>query len=495
MQNLRFLPTKRNGVLLIDDDEFCYTRAKSGREPGTEYWKCDQPGKCPGRGKTKNNRREFSITQEHNHLPDKLRLEMRAINTDIKQAAALATNVNTANDIVQAVLMTASDAAKANLPNLGYLKQRYSRCKSKNLEALSLPLTRDDIEIPSEFRFNGDVNEEKNFLLWDSGPAIDGNERILLFGTLQNLEFLQKCDAVLMEGTFKITPYLFSELYTIHGIRLDGPDQKPEKAVPLLFFLLPDKKETTYVRAFNQLNVILPGWQPKRVMMNFDQIPMKAVRTQWPNSQIACCFYYLNQDIRKKIEELGLSIFHGENVENTNCLKMIIALAFVPPESVIYSWEELLQIFQPWIEQQTQDIQQKIHMLLAYFETNYIGEKILGIIRHEPCMVPIELWNVRSHTLENYGRLDNEIGLFHMKGISKVGAQCNHLWKFLKGLLGLQAETEKIIKELNMGGRKHRPEYIRLAERIVNTTANWSQKKSLESYLKEISYCFSYSGH
>ena len=72
-----------------------------------------------------------------------------------------------------------------------------------------------------------------------------------------------------MDGTFKTTPDHFQQLYSIHGTRLEGPDQKPGKAVPLLFLLLPDKTEGTYVRAFNRLSIVLPGWQPDRVMMDF----------------------------------------------------------------------------------------------------------------------------------------------------------------------------------------------------------------------------------
>lgn len=50
-------------------------------------------------------------------------------------------------------------------------------------------------------------------------------------------------------------------------------------------------------------------------------------------------------------------------------LQMTFALAFILPGEVVNSWDEILQILQPWIQQQTKDVQQKIDDLLMYFET------------------------------------------------------------------------------------------------------------------------------
>ena len=191
-----------------------------------------------------------------------------------------------------------------------------------------------------------------------------------------------------------------------------------------------------------------------------------------------------------------MSNFYGEDVENATKFKMISALAFVPPGDVINSWEQLLLILQPWIQQQPQDIQDRIDDLLMYFEANYIGSNIAGV-RRVPRVAAIEIWNVRMRTLEDYGRTDNEVEGFHMKVSHTLGAQFPNLWKFFKGLQGLQVETSKLIEELNAGviGRKQRPAYIRLAERIANVTATWPNRPNLETFLSGISHNFYYGGH
>lgn len=62
---------------------------------------------------------------------------------------------------------------------------------------------------------------KKNFILFDSGvEEEDGNFRIIIFGTQENLDFLIRCDGIFMDGTFSVTPPLFNQLYTIHGINI-----------------------------------------------------------------------------------------------------------------------------------------------------------------------------------------------------------------------------------------------------------------------------------
>ncbi|XP_077294134.1 putative cytochrome P450 6a14 [Arctopsyche grandis] len=93
-------------------------------------------------------------------------------------------------------------------------------------------------------------------------------------------------------------------------------------------------------------------------------------------------------------------------------------------------------------------------------ETRYL--RIWPYVRREPRVASIDIWNVRDRILHNYGKTDNEVEGFHMKVGYTIGAQFPNLWKFLKALQGLQAETEKLEQELNSGvmGREQRPKYI-----------------------------------
>jgi hypothetical protein len=67
----------------------------------------------------------------------------------------------------------------------------------------------------------------------------DGPEQpnILIFTTVQNLDYLARSEHAVCDGNFKwqpLRPFPFAQFYTIHGF-VRG------EAVPLVFALLPDK--------------------------------------------------------------------------------------------------------------------------------------------------------------------------------------------------------------------------------------------------------------
>lgn len=83
------------------------------------------------------------------------------------------------------------------------------------------------------------TSKGESFLLHDSG---DGDSaRILIFATEKNLHHLAQSTVLLVDGTFKVTPPLFYQLYTVHAV-LHGV------VMPMAYGLLPSKSEDTYRR-------------------------------------------------------------------------------------------------------------------------------------------------------------------------------------------------------------------------------------------------------
>ena len=89
----------------------------------------------------------------------------------------------------------------------------------------------------------------KCFVLHDSGPAT-GDERFIIFGTEETVSFLKKSPIWFADGTFKMCPNLFEQVYTVHG----GHDGF---VFPCIFALLPNKTKMTYRRSVPQLLLIL----------------------------------------------------------------------------------------------------------------------------------------------------------------------------------------------------------------------------------------------
>ena len=143
---------------MISEDGFCYIRHRSAADARTEYWTCDQRGRCPGREISRNNRREFEQTQEHNHLPDRLRIEMLTVKADMKRTAANAVGADTTSNVLQAGLLLASGPAKTKLPRIDHLKRNIHRSRNRAQVPLPLPYSRDEIDIPLEFQVTGNLN-------------------------------------------------------------------------------------------------------------------------------------------------------------------------------------------------------------------------------------------------------------------------------------------------------------------------------------------------
>ena len=88
------------------------------------------------------------------------------------------------------------------------------------------------------------VDQERfeNILKFDSGNK-SFNIRILIFSTNKNLTYLEKCEEIFNDGTFKVVTKLFHQLFTIHGFIC-------AKLQPLIYVLLPARDTNIYNNLF-----------------------------------------------------------------------------------------------------------------------------------------------------------------------------------------------------------------------------------------------------
>jgi len=80
----------------------------------------------------------------------------------------------------------------------------------------------------------------RSFLLSNEGTT----ERILVYCTAEFLTYLSQSPKIFMDGTFKSSPNLFYQIYTIHGYFRDT------QLVPFVYAFLPNKERITYERLF-----------------------------------------------------------------------------------------------------------------------------------------------------------------------------------------------------------------------------------------------------
>ena len=162
--------------------------------------------------------------------------------------------VNTTESTQQVIdncLRDVTDQMVARLPNFKHVKRTIQRQR----------IVHDLPKIPHDKTFSTvsasltTTIRGETFLQYDSGP---GEHRILIFASSEQLDILSECEEVLIDGTFKVTPTIFTQLYTIHGVYRDA-------IFPLVFTLLSDKQQATYEKVINQLRLLRPSWNPKSV--------------------------------------------------------------------------------------------------------------------------------------------------------------------------------------------------------------------------------------
>jgi len=96
-----------------------------------------------------------------------------------------------------------------------------------------------------------------------------------------------------MDGTFRVAPTLFSQLYTIHVY-------KKNTMLCVAYFLLPNKEKNTY----NRMLQILQGkcaLGATSFQVDFEQSAIAAVKQVFPAARVHGCFFHFTQCVWKKV--------------------------------------------------------------------------------------------------------------------------------------------------------------------------------------------------
>ncbi|CAF2682034.1 unnamed protein product [Rotaria sp. Silwood2] len=193
------------------------------------YWRCTQCNKqkCKARLHTTNNTISHRVG-DHNHAPNPSVSGIRQCRSEIRNLTK--TTIIT-HSIVATSIATASAAVLSQLPSINNLKRTVCRQRAENLNFPANPRSMSEIQITGAFTL---TKKKEQFLQYDSGNQ-DSN-RFLIFATSQQLDLLQSSADMYMDGTFKVVPELFFQLYSIHG-SVQGT------IIPLAYILMSRKSE------------------------------------------------------------------------------------------------------------------------------------------------------------------------------------------------------------------------------------------------------------
>jgi len=306
----------------------------------------------------------------------------------------------------------------------------------------------------------------ENYLLDDSGPS---ENRILIFGRPRSLEILHFSKVWYCDGTFKVAPTLFAQVYVILAEALNGVH-------PLIYALLPNKQEKTYDKLFDMLNLLKPGLNPRSVSCDFELSVINTIKKKYPDAEIHGCLYHLTKNFHKKMNEMGFASRYKNDADFSIFIKMIVALSFVPIDNLDAA-----------IQQLGDDLPECLQPLLDWFEDNYVGRVNRNGRGRRPALFPPHIWNLHQRVLNGQDRTNNHAEAANRRLNVEMGVQNPSLWSFIDCLRKVQAGRDVFYNQLEAGKSppKKLKKFIDADKRILKIVQSYETRTKI-SFLRGI---------
>jgi hypothetical protein len=187
------------------------------------------------------------------------------------------------NAIINDIIKDNDDAVLRKIPSHSAFKQVITREIKKNkVDNFKGPIDLKELIVPEHLK---KTYRGKLFLLEDSNDE----ERVLLFSTEQNMKLLSSNSDCFGDGTFKILPLSFYQLFSVL-VMINN------YISPLAFGLLPNKKQKIYVKFFS-LNKKHLNAYPNSINVDFEREVFNAVSKVFGNDfEIYGCYFHLSQN-------------------------------------------------------------------------------------------------------------------------------------------------------------------------------------------------------
>ncbi|XP_066941046.1 uncharacterized protein [Macrobrachium rosenbergii] len=299
-------------------------------DPRLQYWKCEIKS-CKARVHTMTHDEDYDIIKnvgEHHHSSCASKPKVRKILAELKSQASACQE--SSRSLISSLCEMLDENEMALLPSTVRVSRNIRNWRQAKVSAPPIPHTRYSYEIPDEYKF---LDSGELFLQFDSGQS--DKDRLLVFATNKGLDDLVNVKHWAGDGTFKCSPSIFYQLYTLHI-------QVGLLSVPRLFALLPNKRQESHNLLFNQLMELRPGLNPVSIMMDFEKAHINSFKSVFQSASVSCCLFHLSQSVYRKVCEIGFKDRYHHDNEFSIKIRCFSALAFLPPSDVLDGFEELV---------------------------------------------------------------------------------------------------------------------------------------------------------
>ena len=311
--------------------------------------------------------------------------------------------------------------------------------RERRKEAPKLPSTLDEINLdgtayPQDVLLNSD----------EDGP------RIIVLGNEENCAELCAADRVHMDGTFKIVPILFAQLFIIHALIASPINDTRSRVLPLLYCLLPSKEDDTYDRLFRLLkrkfDALGKTFSPRVVIIDFEAAIHNALKRVFPVVTIKGCYFHFTQAIRTRYQKEGMTDLIFQHPTVRTVVYRCMCMPFVPVDDIPAVFDIISNTHGWDVLPARVDI--LLHRFIRYFERNWIKSKI-----------GLEKWNVYSTDC----RTNNAVEAYNKHLADGVKKHPN-LWELLR-VLHLELVDMRIEVDQVKTGKMFRPQKKAMRDR------------------------------
>jgi hypothetical protein len=417
------LETKFGGDLLFFEGH-SYTKFRVNAD-GTISWRCKK--KCGGWLRQLGE--EYFITKPHDrHNPSPLEGAVTQAKIAIKKRA-LSNPHEKPSVVLDEVLKNFDLNAKPSMPKDNSSKTNIARIRRKAFG------------ISGEYAF---TERGENFILYDA----PGEDRLIVFSTIQNIQNLSLSSVWMCDGTFKSCPKGFEQIYTVHAV-CDG------WVHPFVYALLPNRKMATYAKLLNVITSTVRGVNvtPEVIICDFEQAFIKAVAEVLPTTDVQGCLYHLSQSIGRNLPAAVKEKLREGDTRLELIIKQLSALAFLPPVKVESTFHEL--------RRKAEETYPEIVPLFAYFKKTYISDKFSA------SKFSIPLWSVNFRVLAGFPRSNNAVEGWNNRLNNKTNCSHPGLFSLIKTLRAEQSRMEEAVVLRQAGDLpRKRAKYLELDARI-----------------------------
>lgn len=435
---MEFIKSRRGGdILCIDHHMFRLNYRRNDKS----YWKCTRSRQGCNATAVTQSESLISSKGNHNHVPSESNIRIKKIVEQVKDAVK--------EDVMKPVKRAYEEAIgaldmndEANLDDLpSFSKYRSALYRSRAKALPKIPHTRAELNITEEWATTVDG---RNFVVADDGL----DDRLLIFGTQQNLRYLCEAETVFMDGTFQISPEMFLQLYTLHVMRMGT-------MVPLCFCLLHAKNSTTYRRMFQLIQTACRRYglefQPSVFAIDFENSVITTISQLFPQARIRGCLFHFTRAIWRRVQSLGLTTLYQEDQGINKLVRRSMSLPLVPTQHVDDVWIEAMNEVDNEI--------QGVSAFKDYITTTWVDSTA--------ARYPVEIWN-QFDNLHGV-RTTNHLESWHNKIKRSITRSHPNIFRVIQIFKEQQRETEQTIQLLQAGGscQLQRRKYRVVTERLV----------------------------